>query len=301
MEENILLTEPRLVPPASVPKRRASLYQHAFRRFIKNKIALLGLGLVAVQILIAIFASVIAPYDPLAVDMKTVLAPPLTPGHLLGTDDLGRDMVSRLAYGARISFGVGLVVVLIAISIGVPLGALAGYFQRLDPWISFVIEVLLAFPGIILALAIVAALGPGLLSVMIAVGITSVPMYVRVVRGQVLSLKQRDYVVSARALGMSEGGILFRQILPNCLGPIIVQATINIGTSILQAASLSFIGVGVQPPQPEWGAMLSQARSYIILAPHIVALPGIAIMSVVLGFNLLGDGLRDALDPRFIR
>ncbi len=286
---------------STVAKKGRSFYYYAFRRFLKNKIALIGLCLVMLEILIAIFANFLAPYDPLAQDMTKVLNPPLTPGHILGTDDLGRDMLSRLVFGARISFGVGLVVVLIAISIGVPLGALAGYFPKLDPWISFVIEVLLAFPGVILALGIVAALGPGLYNVMIAVGITSVPMYVRVVRAQVLALKQRDYVTSARALGMNELRILFQQILPNCLGSIIVQATINIGTSILQAASLSFIGVGVQPPQPEWGAMLSQARSYIILAPHIVTLPGIAIMSVVLGFNLLGDGLRDALDPRFNR
>jgi peptide/nickel transport system permease protein len=293
--------EASLVLPNAKPRKGRSYYYYAFRRFLKNRIALIGFGLVMVEILVAIFANFLAPYDPLALDMAKVLNPPFTSGHILGTDDLGRDMLSRLVFGARISFGVGLVVVLIAISIGVPLGALAGYFPKLDPWISFVIEVLLAFPGVILALGIVAALGPGLYSVMIAVGITSVPMYVRVVRGQVLSLKQRDYVISARALGMNELQILFQQVLPNCLGPIIVQATINIGTSILQAASLSFIGVGVQPPQPEWGAMLSQARSYIILAPYIVALPGIAIMSVVLGFNLLGDGLRDALDPRFNR
>jgi peptide/nickel transport system permease protein len=286
---------------SKVSKSGRSFYYYAFRRFLKNKIALIGFSLVMLEILVAIFANFLAPYDPLAQDMTNVLKPPLTTGHILGTDDLGRDMLSRLIFGARISFGVGIVVVLIAISIGVPLGALAGYYPKLDPWISFIIEVLLAFPGVILALGIVAALGPGLYNVMIAVGITSVPMYVRVVRGQVLSLKQRDYVTSARALGMNEMRILFQQILPNCLGPIIVQATINIGTSILQAASLSFIGVGVQPPQPEWGAMLSQARSYIILAPHIVTLPGIAIMSVVLGFNLLGDGLRDALDPRFNR
>jgi peptide/nickel transport system permease protein len=286
---------------STVARKGRSFYYYAFRRFLKNKIALIGLCLVMLEILIAIFANFLAPYDPLAQDMTKVLNPPLTPGHILGTDDLGRDELSRLIFGARISFGVGLVVVLIALSIGVPLGALAGYFPKLDPWISFVIEVLLAFPGVILALGIVAALGPGLYNVMIAVGITSVPMFVRVVRGQVLALKQRDYVTSARALGVNELNILFQQILPNCLGPIIVQATITIGTSILQAASLSFIGVGVQPPQPEWGAMLSQARSYIILAPHIVTLPGIAIMSVVLGFNLLGDGLRDALDPRFTR
>ena len=291
--------EASMTKPSKLYKSGRSFYYYAFQKFIKNKIAMIGFVLVLFEVIVAIFAPLLAPYDPLAQDLQAVLQPPLSPGHFLGTDDLGRDILSRLIFGAQISFGVGIVVVMIAISIGVPLGALAGYYPKLDRWISFLIEILLAFPGVILALGIVAALGPGLFNVMIAVGITSVPMYVRVVRGQVLSLKQRDFATSARAIGMNEFLILFQQILPNCYGPIIVQATINIGTSILQAASLSFIGVGVQPPAPEWGAMLSQARSYIVLAPHVVTLPGLAIMSVVLGFNLLGDGLRDALDPRF--
>jgi peptide/nickel transport system permease protein len=194
---------------------------------------------------------------------------------------------------------VGVAVVGIATVVGVPLGAIAGYSHRFDRWISMAVDVLLAFPGILLALAIVAALGPGLVNVMIAVGVRSMPMYVRVVRGQVLSLKEREFVTAAEAIGVGDSGRLFRHILPNCIGPIIVQATINVGTAILSAASLSFLGVGVQPPTPEWGAMLSRSRLYVVTAPHAVTLPGLAIMSVVLGFNLLGDGLRDALDPRF--
>lgn len=248
---------------------------------------------------VAIGAPYLAPYDPLEQDLRSVLLPPLSEGHPMGTDDLGRDLLSRIMYGARISLLVGVAVVAMATVVGVPLGAMAGFYPRWDRWISMGVDVLLAFPGILLALAIVAALGPGLVNVMIAVGIRSMPMYVRVVRSQVMSLKEREFVNAARAIGVNDRGILFRHILPNCVGPIIVQATINVGTAILNAAALSFLGVGVQPPIPEWGAMLSKSRLYVVTAPHAVTFPGLAIMSVVLGFNLLGDGLRDALDPRF--
>jgi peptide/nickel transport system permease protein len=276
-----------------------SFYSVALRQLLKNKIAVMGGLLVLVEIVVAILAPHLAPFDPLDQDLRSTLLSPLTDGHLMGTDDLGRDILSRIIYGARISLLVGVAVVGIATVIGVPIGAVAGYSHRLDRWISMGVDTLLAFPGILLALAIVAALGPGLINVMIAVGIRSMPMYVRVVRAQVLALKEREFVTAARALGTGEARILFRHILPNCFGPIIVQATINIGTAILNAAALSFLGVGVQPPTPEWGAMLSQSRLYIVTAPHTVTFPGLAIMSVVLGFNLLGDGLRDALDPRF--
>jgi peptide/nickel transport system permease protein len=276
-----------------------SFYSLALAQLLKNKIAVIGGLLVAAEIVVAILAPHLAPFDPLDQDLKSVLLPPLTSGHLMGTDDLGRDILSRIIHGARISLLVGVAVVGIATVVGVPLGAIAGYSHRFDRWISMAVDVLLAFPGILLALAIVAALGPGLVNVMIAVGVRSMPMYVRVVRGQVLSLKEREFVTAAEAIGVGDSGRLFRHILPNCIGPIIVQATINVGTAILSAASLSFLGVGVQPPTPEWGAMLSRSRLYVVTAPHAVTLPGLAIMSVVLGFNLLGDGLRDALDPRF--
>jgi peptide/nickel transport system permease protein len=278
-----------------------SFYSLALAQLLKNKVAVAGGVLVLVEIVVAILAPYLAPFDPLKQDLRSTLVPPLTAGHLMGTDDLGRDILSRIIYGARISLLVGGAVVAIATVVGVPVGAVAGYSRKLDRWISMGVDTLLAFPGILLALAIVAALGPGLINVMIAVGIYSMPMYIRVVRGQVLALKEREFATAARAIGVGETGILFRHILPNCIGPVIVQATINVGTAILSAAALSFLGVGVQPPTPEWGAMLSQSRLYVVKAPHAVTFPGLAIMSVVLGFNLLGDGLRDALDPRFRR
>ncbi|HUS69180.1 MAG TPA: ABC transporter permease [Anaerolineae bacterium] len=285
--------------PIAELRATRSFYSLALARLLKNKVAVLGGLLVLVEIMVAILAPYLAPFDPVKQDLKSTLLPPLTAGHLMGTDDLGRDMLSRIIYGARISLLVGVAVVGIATVVGVPVGAAAGYSRKLDRWISMGVDTLLAFPGILLALAIVAALGPGLINVMIAVGIYSMPMYIRVVRAQVLTLKEREFVTAARAIGVRETGILFRHILPNCIGPVIVQATINVGTAILSAASLSFLGVGVQPPTPEWGAMLSQSRLYVVIAPHAVTFPGLAIMSVVLGFNLLGDGLRDALDPRF--
>ena len=287
--------------PIAALRPTRSFYSLALTQLLKNKVAVLGGLLVLVEIVVAILAPYLAPFDPVKQDLKSTLLPPLTAGHLMGTDDLGRDMLSRIIYGARISLLVGVAVVGIATVVGVPVGAAAGYSRKLDRWISMGVDTLLAFPGILLALAIVAALGPGLVNVMIAVGIYSMPMYIRVVRAQVLALKEREFAMAARAIGVRETGILFRHILPNCIGPVIVQATINVGTAILSAASLSFLGVGVQPPTPEWGAMLSQSRLYVVTAPHAVTFPGLAIMSVVLGFNLLGDGLRDALDPRFRR
>jgi len=287
--------------PIAALRPTRSFYSLALAQLLKNKVAVLGGLLVLVEIVVAILAPYLAPFDPVKQDLKSTLLPPLTAGHLMGTDDLGRDMLSRIIYGARISLLVGVAVVGIATVVGVPVGAAAGYSRKLDRWISMGVDTLLAFPGILLALAIVAALGPGLVNVMIAVGIYSMPMYIRVVRAQVLALKEREFAMAARAIGVRETGILFRHILPNCIGPVIVQATINVGTAILSAASLSFLGVGVQPPTPEWGAMLSQSRLYVVTAPHAVTFPGLAIMSVVLGFNLLGDGLRDALDPRFRR
>jgi len=213
---------------------------------------------------------------------------------LLGLE-LGRDLLSRLLWGARISMLIGLIAVGIGVALGVPLGALSGYYGgRFDLLVQRLVDIMLAFPGILLAIAIVAVLGVGLENVMIAVGIASVPIYVRLVRGSILTLKEQEYVLAARALGASDGRIIFRHLLPNCLGPILVQSTLQIATAILWAAGLGFLGLGAQPPTPEWGTMLSKGRVFIRVAPHLTLFPGLAIFLLVLGFNLLGDGLRDA-------
>jgi peptide/nickel transport system permease protein len=219
--------------------------------------------------------------------------------HLLGRDDLGRDILSRIIFGARTSLQVGVMSVGFAIVIGAIIGAVSGY---LGGWIDNVVmrlmDIMLAFPALLLALAIVTILGPGLMNMLYAIGIVSIPAYARIVRASVLSVKEQDYILAARAIGAPPSRILFRNVFPNTLTPLIVQATLGIGTAILDSAGLSFLGLGAQPPRPEWGAMLGQGRYAVFTAPHIVLFPGLAIMLTVLGFNLLGDGLRDALDPK---
>lgn len=241
----------------------------------------------------------LAPYDPLQTSLGMRLKPPGTPGHPLGTDELGRDVLSRLLYGARPSIGVGFAAVGVAMLIGVPIGLLAGYFGGLfDTIVSRIVDVLLAFPYVLLAIAVVAALGPGLFNAMLAVGIAGVPYYVRIVRASALALRDQEFIQASRALGAGHGRILFRHVLPNALSPLIVAATLDVGWMITAAAGLSFLGLGAQPPQPEWGVMLSDGRQYVGVAPHLALVPGFAIFSVVLALNLVGDGLRDALDPR---
>jgi ABC-type dipeptide/oligopeptide/nickel transport system permease subunit len=219
--------------------------------------------------------------------------------NILGTDDLGRDILSRLIYGARVSLMVGLVSVGIAVIIGAFLGAIAGFFRGwLDNLIMRIMDIILAFPGILLAIVIVAYLGPGLRNAMIAIGVISIPHFARIVRASVLEEMEKDYVLASRAVGTRSRRILFNSVLPNCLSPIIVQASLGFGSAILDAAGLSFLGLGAQPPIPEWGAMIAMGRSMILRAWWVMTFPGIAILFGVLGFNLLGDGLRDALDPR---
>jgi len=240
----------------------------------------------------------LAPYDPYRADLEGSLAGP-RPTHLLGTDELGRDILSRIIYGARLSMVIGGISVSIGVVLGVPIGLFAGYFGgRVDLFSQRAIDVLLGFPSIILAIVLVTMLGVGLVNVMIAVGIVSVPTYARLIRGQVLSLKTQEFVEAARALGAGSVRIVLRHILPNTLAVLIVQTTLQVASAILAAAALGFLGLGVQQPTAEWGAMLSTARQYIQLAPHTLIFPGLAIMLTVMGFNLLGDGLRDALDPR---
>lgn len=268
------------------------------RRLVRNKLAMLGLLIIVAFILLAALAPVIAPHDPTRSSLAKRLQPP-SEEHVLGNDELGRDLYSRLLHGARISLRIGLISIAIGVGIGVPLGLVSGYYGRwIDLVIQRLIDVMLAFPGILLALVLVSALGVGLENVMIAVGIVSIPTYARLVRGSALSLKETEFVHAAKAAGAGDMKIIFTHILPNCWAPIIVQSTLQVGSAILWAAGLGFLGLGAQPPAPEWGTILSRGRQYLLLAPHISTYTGISIMLVVLGFNLLGDGLRDALDPR---
>lgn len=268
------------------------------RRLARNRLAMLGLAIIVIFVALAVLAPWIAPHDPLQSSFAKRLQPP-SAEHWLGTDELGRDMLSRLLYGARISLRVGLISVAIGIVIGVPLGAISAYYGGwVDLIVQRVIDVMLAFPGILLAIVLVSTLGVGLENVMIAVGIVSIPVYTRLVRGSALALKRKDFVEAARAAGARDLVIIARHILPNCVAPVIVQSTLQVGSSILWAAGLGFLGLGAQPPTPEWGTILSRGRQYLLVAPHITTATGLSIMLVVLGFNLLGDGLRDALDPR---
>ncbi len=270
----------------------------ALRMLVKNKVAMAGLGVLLLLALLAIFAPQISPYDPDEVDILRQLETP-SKSHLLGTDLYGRDILSRIFWGGRVSLVVGLISVAIAASIGILLGLVSGFYGGLaDSLIMRFIDILLAFPRVLLALTIVGMLGPGLLNVMIAVGIAGITGYARLVRGTVLSAKQETYVDAAKVIGCPDTTILFRHLLPNVVGPVIVLATLDVASAIMAASSLSFLGLGVQPPTSEWGYMLNEGRSYLRSAPWITFFPGIAIMISVLSINMLGDGLRDALDPR---
>jgi len=269
-----------------------------WRQFRHNRAALAGGAVLIVLVMVAISAHAVAPADPILVKPDQRLLPP-SRVHPFGTDELGRDVLSRVIYGTRISLVVGLISVGVALVIGVGLGLISGFTGGwVDNLIMRLIDVLLAFPGILLAIVIAGTLGPGLRNVMIAVGVFSVPTYARVVRATTLSIKEQDYVEAVRALGASDARIILRHILPNVAPPIIVLSTLGVATAILSAAGLSFVGLGAQPPTPEWGAMLSQARPYLRNEWWMATFPGLAIMVTVLIINLLGDGLRDALDPR---
>ncbi len=291
-----------------------SLWHTTWRRLFRRRSAVIGLWMIAILVLIAIFAPLLAPYDPLQQlvgmeQIKSREAPCIhllgcsadKPQHLMGIDANFRDQFSRVLYGTRLSLSIGFSTVSFAIVIGTVLGAVSGYSGGwLDTTIMRLMDVLLAFPSLLLAIAIVTVLGPGLVNALLAIGIVSIPAYARVVRASVLSVREMDFVSATRALGGSTGRILFGRILPNALTPLIVQGTLGIATAILDAAALSFLGLGAQPPTPEWGAMLGSERNQVFTAPHLVFYPGLAIMLTVLAFNLIGDGLRDALDPRLV-
>jgi ABC-type dipeptide/oligopeptide/nickel transport system permease subunit len=270
----------------------------AWRRFRHHKPGMVGLGIILVFLALAILAPLISPYDPNAQDLAAAIKSPSS-SHWLGTDQLGRDMATRLMYGTRISLLIGVVAVAIGLVIGVPLGMVAGYYGGwADLLISRFADMMFAFTSILLALTLVAVLGVSLENVIIAVGISVVPVIIRLVRSSVLSLREEPYVEAARALGASNLRIITRHVFRNSLTPVLVHGTLSIGVSILLAAGLGFLGLGVQSPTAEWGTMLGDGRQFIFSAPHLTTFPGIAIFLAILAFNLLGDGLRDALDPR---
>ena len=283
-----------------LPDARLSVGQSKkiWLRLKGNRLAVLGGLLLITFLLLAAAAPIISPGDPLAQDLYNRLsAPSLT--HPFGTDDFGRDILSRVLYGARISLRVGVVAVMISLVFGTAIGLSAGYWGGpLDQVLMRAMDLMLAFPSILLAIGIVSVLGPGLENAMLAVGIVAIPQYARLARASALSVRETDYVQAARALGAGDFRILRVALLPNCLTPLIVQSTLGLATAILDAAGLSFLGLGAQPPVPEWGAMLSGGRELILSAPWVLTFPGLAIFLTVLAFNLLGDGLRDAFDPR---
>ena len=280
--------------------RKRSQWAELWKNLKRNKMALFGLVILVIIVLLAIFADQIANYDQVVIkqNLRMRLKPP-SAQHWLGTDEFGRDIFARLVHGARVSLKVGLIAVGIAIVIGGFLGAIAGYYGgKLDNIIMRVMDIFLAVPSILLAIAIVSALGPNLLNLMIAVSISSVPRYARIVRASVLSIRDQEFIEAARAIGASDARIIFRHIIPNSLAPVIVQGTLGVANAILSTAGLSFIGLGIQPPAPEWGSMLSGGRQYLRYAWWVTTFPGVSIMITILSLNLLGDGLRDALDPR---
>jgi peptide/nickel transport system permease protein len=277
---------------------KTSRIVEVWRRLKQNRSAVIGGIIVIFFLTVALAAPIISPYSPDEGDLLKRLKPP-GKENLLGTDALGRDILSRLIHGARISLEIQFFAVAIALVIGTFIGMIGGFYGGiLDNLIMRFMDILLAFPGIFLAIAIVAVLGTGVTNLMLAAGIYSIPQFARIARGSVISLKEKEFVEAARASGETNNAILFRYILPNSMAPIIVQTSLRMATVLLTASGLSFLGLGVQPPMAEWGAMLSEARDYMISAPHAAVAPGLAIMMVVMGFNLFGDGLRDSLDPR---
>ena len=274
------------------------MFDDIWRQFRKQRLGLIGGGILCMLLLVALLAPVLAPYDPLAQDLYQRLQPPSI-DHWFGTDDFGRDILSRIVYGSRISLRIGLIAISLALTGGTLLGLVAGYRGGMvDMLIMRLMDLMLAFPSILLAIAIVAVIGPGIENAILAVSIVLVPQFARLVRSSVLTVREATYVEAARALGATESRLLFYSILPNCTAPLIVQTTLGMGTAILDAAGLSFLGMGAQPPVPEWGAMLSGGRELLLRAPWVMTFPGLAIFTVVLGLNLFGDGLRDALDPK---
>jgi peptide/nickel transport system permease protein len=295
MERNIALGAPAIPLQTVKPRTRRSEFVHGL---LRNKGALAGLTIILLLILAAIFAPLITTYDPIVINPPERTLPP-SRDHWMGTDAFGRDIYTRIVYGARVSLPVGLIAVSIAASVGAVLGLVAGYYGKfVDGVVMRIIDIMLAFPNIMLALVVVAILGPSIRNVMIAVGIGEIPRYTRLIRGQVLSAREYLYVEAAKVVGVPTRKILFRHILPNVVSPVIVLGTLSVGSAILAAAGLSFLGLGAQPPRPEWGSMLADGRQFLRSHWWVATMPGIAIALTVLSINMFGDGLRDILDPR---
>ena len=310
-EEALAILEDQVVGPERLFETPMSQWRLALRRFRERKSGMIGLGIVVSLVLVAIFAPIIAPYEPNQVligreDIGPRDPPCIhvlgcdaeTPQHILGVDGNVRDVFSRVIYGSRISLSLGFFTVTLALVVGVTIGAIAGYKGGwLDNVLMRFMDVILGFPSLLLAIAIVMVLGRGLQNALLAIAVVTMPQYARVMRAQVLAIKESDFVAASRALGATPRRILIRRVVPNSMTPIVVLATLGVATAILEAAGLSFLGLGAQPPLAEWGTMLAQERNNVFTSPHLVFFPGLAIMITVLGFNLMGDGLRDALDP----
>lgn len=278
--------------------------QEFWHYFCQNRGAVIGLTFIAIVFFASVFASFIAPFDPIEQNRNALLLPPAwfeggDSAYLLGTDDIGRDILSRIIYGARLSVFIGLVIVVLSCVVGVILGLLAGYYGGMvDTIIMRFVDIMLAIPSLLLTIGVVTILGPSLMNAAIAIAVISIPSYVRLTRASVLSEKNRDYVIASRVAGAGVLRLMFIVILPNCLAPLIVQMTMGISNAILELAALGFLGIGAQPPTPELGTMLAESRGFMQTANWLVTIPGLAILSLVLAFNLMGDGLRDALDPK---
>lgn len=290
-----LVPQPRFSGAAQL---RLERLQSFWRRLSRNTISLAGLGIILFMLIAAVLSPTLSPYAYEAIQLPERLEPPST-RHLLGTDQFGRDLLSRMLYGARVSLVVGLGGVAIAMCAGVLLGSLAGFYGKwIDELVMRLMDILLAFPFIVLAVALMAMLGPSLGNIIVVIGVTRTPQFARVVRGSILSIKEMEFVTAARAIGQREWRILVRHVLPNCLTPIVILATLSVATAILTESALSFLGLGIQPPQPSWGTMIANGRRFMLDAPWIATFPGAAIFLTILGYNLFGDGLRDALDPK---
>lgn len=300
MSEAVAMKSKSTAKAVETENKKRSQWAEIWRRLKKNKMAMFGLGIISVIVLAAIFADFIADYDTVVIkqNLGDRLQGP-SAKYWLGTDEFGRDIFARMVHGARVSLKVGILAVGIAVVIGGSLGSIAGYYGgKLDNVIMRIMDIFLAVPSILLAIAIVSALGPSLTNLMLAISVSSVPSYARIVRSSVLTIKDQEFIEAARAIGASDARIILRHIIPNSLAPVIVQGTLGVAGAILSTAGLSFIGMGIQPPAPEWGSMLSGGRQYLRYAWHVTTFPGLAIMITILALNLLGDGLRDALDPR---